>query len=479
MTKNISQDYLIGLKERFDLVKVISESANLNPVGNGEFKGKCPFHDEDSASFTVNKDRYHCFGCHVHGDLFDWVMKTSGKTFSQAVKQLAQEGPPLPQGEAQKKRTIPNHTPYDSVAIARIIQLNAKALEFYRSEVFQDDIAHNYATERFSENAWNVYDIGYAPAERSALLDYMQREGVEPQELFTAGLVAQASDGSFYDRLRDRLTIPLKNAKGDILGFVGRLIPRKGNDKLPKYVNPTTTHAFEKRRFIFGLDQFEPKLKYIIVVEGPVDAITLTDHGIKNVVSIMGCNLSRFQSDILNNLCPRVFMLLDGDRPGLEGTVKASEFSLDAKYLMFHVLLTDDLDPDTWIRKLDPPLPSPLKSLPIITSSSFLQQKIVITNMKKEYDRSLLDQLSRPYVLDNIKNGWPHYNVVDWVMAAYPEYSRAIKEATLRMIKNTVELPNGKLGLKEENVKEFIKQWVKPSREVRLKHANQFKTKGR
>lgn len=466
--EKISQHYLEQLKGRFDLAEVVGKLVpGLRSVGGGDYQGKCPFHDEDTGSFRVNKLRYHCFGCHAHGDIFSWTQKTTGRTFPQAVQFLGQGNAPEPQGEAIPRREAPNHSPYESGAVMAILEANAMAQAYFLG-ADMDQCANDYLFSRFTGDDMDRWGVGYGPNARDWLSSHLAMNEVDPDLACKAGLIAQSPDGSWYDRLRDRAIIPLRDRSGYIRGFTGRIIPRPDNGKLPKYSNSPTTWAFQKKRYLFGLEQFDPTLKYAIVVEGPMDVISMYRAGHKNVLAAMGSELSDEQLSILETLTPRIFVMMDGDAPGLEATFRASRNAMTSSSQMFHILLSDDVDPDIWAS-----LNLPLRSLPIIKATDFYQPNLVLREMKKEYDRSLLDKLIEPYVMDNIRSGYPHYNVVDWVMAAYPQYAQEIKEKTLGMV--TTAKPNPDTGvytLTEVAIKEFIKAWMKPSRDVRKVNEN-------
>jgi DNA primase len=454
VNQRLDRDFLENLKNQYDLVGVVRDHIPaLKHIGNGEHVARCPFHDETTASFRVNKQRFHCFGCHKHGDIFKWTEWLTGATFPQAVKSLTRGELPRGPGEAVPRREIPNHTPYDSEAVAAILDSNNNA-QFHFMHQDLDHVAGPYYALRFANcESWG---IGYA-------------SGLEPlggEFNVKAGLMAQKPDGSYYHRLRDRITIPLKSRTGHILGFVGRIIPRPDNGKLPKYVNPPTTWAFEKRRYLFGLDRLDPQLGYAIVVEGPVDCIKMHEAGFKNVVSSMGTAFSKQQADILAHYVNRIFILYDGDLPGLEAAAGIARRMHEIDAQVMTILLTNGLDPDSW---LESGAPRRLAHLPILKASNYFTNNVMISGMATEYDREQLDRLIAPLVQDNIAKGWPHYNVVDWVMAAYPQFAQEIKESMLKMLSEVDEV-GGKKMMREANIRAFIKAWMKPSREVRKAH---------
>jgi DNA primase len=464
MVVRIEQSFLEKLKERYDLVEVVREHvSDLRQGGGGEWVGKCPLHDDKTASCTVNRLRFHCFGCHAHLDIFGWVQRMSGLTFPQAVKSLSNGAVPLVRGEDIKPRSIPTHSPYDAVAVERIVDVNEAAYGYFLdSTSLMDDDAKAYYYKRFGIIG-AVIGVGYAPDVKNGLINYIK---ADPEHLREAGLASQSNDGSWYDRLRDRIVIPLRSPGGHIVGFLGRIIPRLKNEKLPKYVNPPTSWAFSKSRFLFNVKK---KRKAVIVTEGALDAIT-TGHlnPSVDVVATLGCKLSSQQFDLLRHYYEQIFMMYDGDNAGREGILQALEMSRQEECDMRVIILPDGQDPDSF-----GDLGLPLKSLPIVRAGDFCSEDIVLgvtVDKKIKYDRGILDELSKPYRLDNMRNGWAHYNVVDWVMQAYPQYAAEIKEATLEMVRDTDVKPDGTHCFKVERVKAFLRAWMKPSREVRKLH---------
>lgn len=469
MTHSIDSDLLRELKSQMPLHEYLRETVTLRFNGGDDWIGLCPFHNEDTPSFRVNHERYHCFGCNAHGDIIEWMKRVDKLTFEQAIQVLNREKKIIKRGV--RAGPIVQYSDYEAEKALRIMQINYHANEFYRIEAMIgiDDTASAYLTTRFTDDQIAKFHIGYSPIASDRFISYMLDNGATYEELVYSSLAAVDSRGVVYARLRDRITIPLKNRQGHTLGFIGRIVPRISNQDLPKYLTPPNTAAFNKKRFLFGWPTAGCPFKTanggqkVTIVEGPIDCISMWGSGINYVFALMGTSISKEQVNQLEHFADKVQILLDGDLPGLEGTFRATKFMIDAKFRTSTILLSDDLDPDTAVKERGKAYLNTLTSLNI---KDYYTNKLMV-KVPPEYDRTLLDTTIKPWVDDNVKKGYPHYNVVDWVMAAYPKYRDEIKEATLRMLNDYVEQPGGKRGLKEENVKAFIRAWVKPSRDVR------------
>jgi len=274
-----------------------------------------------------------------------------------------------------------------------------------------------------------------------------------------------------YDCETNRMTIPLWSHNGKyLLGFAKRKIPGADNVDLPKYLNPRNT-AFVRKRYLFNLNFVPKSAREVIVVEGLLDAVSMQWAGFPNVVATMGTSVTSEQLALLDEFRTVTF-LFDGDLPGLNATARLAlpTSSLKAHYQT--IMLSDKVDPDTLCQSLGydtARIVEQLKRLPRCTLSRFRANKLDIGAMTT-FDRSLLDKLAQQYVDANTKEGWPQYNVVDWVIQAYPIYGPAIKKALLEMKADCNCLPNGTSSFKEERVKAFLREWIKPCRDVRRAH---------
>lgn len=452
-----SAEYLAKIKNNYDLRELIGQTVTLTPKGERAF-GTCPFHSENTPSFCVSAQKYYCFGCHKGGDAIAWLMQTQGKTFGEAVRHLAR-GETDNYLASARLDLAPKFSRLETEGKMEVVWTNNELQHHYVANLkTMDSVARDYIYGRLTESQVWKWGLGYGG-------EWI----VNPRQLekayITAGVLAEGSNG-YYHRFRDRLTIPLRDKMGRILGFQGRLIPRPEHSKKnPKYTFPPTTPALKIKRYIFGLDRLEPNPSRIIVVEGFMDCIQSHENGVRNVVAAGSCHLSVEQMLHLSHISPEVVIMFDSDKAGLTGAVHMLRLAPDANCRLFAALLPAGLDPDEWIK-----LPgSSFSELPLIPSDALFQDRIYMAEMK-DYDFTLMNELLRPYVIDNIRSGLAHYNVVDWVMRAYPQYAEEFKVALRALASTAVTLPNGRLGFTKEAIAGFLKVWRKPCKEVRLHH---------
>ena len=462
----MQDDFITKLKSEYNLAEIVGSTHELRDVGRGDYVGKCPFHPEDTASFRVNHERFHCFGCHIHGDIFSWLQRIHGVTFPQAMRMLSKKDIPIPE-KGKRLKKPKTFSSYDAKDAYRIMQMNEIVQDFYcKSLAKGDKETREYIDSRISIESQKVFGIGYAPLNSDRLIDKLLKRKYSHEEILKASITASNSKGEYYARLRDRISIPLYSQTRSILGFAGRAIEREGAEKPSlKYINPPDTSAFAKRRFLYGAANGS---SHIGIVEGYLDVISLYDKGVRNVCSIMGTFISPEQVQILDTLGAKVWTMLDGDMPGLKASVKVSCQLLENGIEGSVLLLSNKDDPDTVCKKVED-VKQYLRALPRVNFKDFHTQVISIPELNKQkWDRSILDNLSQRYVDDNIRSGYSHYNVIQWVISAYPDNAPSITSAMKQMVEDPTLLPDGTKQLKEEHVKAFLKAWIVPCREVRL-----------
>ncbi|GHU06427.1 DNA primase [Betaproteobacteria bacterium] len=340
----IPESFIQDLLNRIDIVDLIEAYVPLRKAG-ANYAACCPFHSEKTPSFTVSptKQFYHCFGCGAHGHAIRFLMEYSGQGFVEAVKELAAKaGMQVPEDDAR---------PHDGPKAQVLTEIMECAAKYYYGQLKQSEKAIGYLKRRgVSGEIAQKFGIGYAPEGwqnlASAFADYSMAG------LQQAGLVLHREGGRLYDRFRDRVMFPIMNQKGEIIAFGGRVLD--GGE--PKYLNSPETPLFEKGREVFGLPQARQSLREkntVIVVEGYMDVVALSQHGIGNAVATLGTATTATHVQKLLRQADRLVFCFDGDSAGRKAGWRALENSLDAlpeqKAIDF-VFLPEADDPDSFVR---------------------------------------------------------------------------------------------------------------------------------
>ncbi len=343
----IPNDFIQTLLARVDIVEVVDRFVPLKKAG-ANYQACCPFHSEKTPSFTVSptKQFYHCFGCGAHGTAIGFLMEHAGKSFPDAVEELARDaGLEVPRverpGEREERRAHDDLT-----------ERLAAAAKFYRAELKNAPRAIEYLKSRgLTGTIAARFEIGYAPDEWTAL----ERAFPDYQDasLETAGLVVKGDAGKRYDRFRDRVMFPIHDARGRIVGFGGRVLDRGE----PKYLNSPETPLFSKGRELYGLWLARNAIRErerVVVVEGYMDVVALAQHGVEYAVATLGTATTAVHAQKLFRLADHVVFCFDGDAAGRKAAWRALENALpvladgkDARFLF----LPDGEDPDDYVRR--------------------------------------------------------------------------------------------------------------------------------
>lgn len=344
----LSPAFLDELRVRVTLSQLIGRTVPLKKAGN-EFKACCPFHNEKTPSFWVNDQKgfYHCFGCGVHGDAIRWLTEARGMVFLDAVRQLADEvGLILPKPEPEELARQERAAGQQEILEA--------ATRYFQSMLIQNDgeAARDYLRLReIGGSSISDFRIGYAPEGRLNLRGALSQ--FTPEQLVEAGLLISVDDKEPYDRFRNRIMVPIKDPRGRVVAFGGRIL----GDGEPKYLNSPDTFLFDKGRVLFNLDRAAPASRQanrIIVVEGYFDVIALDGVGIREAVAPMGTALTESQLEQLWRLSDEPILCFDGDSAGLKAAERAAQRAMPSlrpgKQLRI-VILPAGQDPDDVIRR--------------------------------------------------------------------------------------------------------------------------------
>ena len=353
MAGRIPQSFINDLLQRVDIVEVIDARVGLKKAGRN-YKACCPFHEEKTPSFNVNPERgfYKCFGCGVAGTALTFLMEYEHLEFVEAVEALARVvGVEVPRegGRAERK---PDEELY--TLLRRAAGLYRRALgEHPESSRARDYLKGRGLTSEIARD----FGIGYAPPGWSFARDALGTNDALTHKLTDAGVLARSDGGRVYDRLRDRIVFPIRDTRGRVVGFGGRVLPGEDADQGPKYLNSPETPVFHKARELYGLYEARRtpgrRLERLIVVEGYMDVVALSQQGIDNAVATLGTAVGRDHLEKLFRNVPEVVCCFDGDTAGREAAWRALEVGLaslsEGRRLKF-VFLPDGEDPDTLVR---------------------------------------------------------------------------------------------------------------------------------
>jgi len=346
MSGLIPQDFIDDLIARADVVEVVGRRVPLKKAGR-EFKACCPFHDEKTPSFTVSpgKGFYHCFGCGAHGTAIGFLMEFDHMSFVEAIESLANSmGVEVPRSESDKPARR-----YDE-----LFSLMDAVARHWQAAMKDTPAAVAYLTERGIDGVTaKRFGIGYAPDGWSNVLDKFGQSAEASERLLATGLIIRKDNGQHYDRFRDRIMFPIRDARGRTIGFGGRIM----GDGEPKYLNSPETVLFHKGRELYGLFEARQALRQIeqlVVVEGYMDVVALARHGIDFAVATLGTATTSEHLNNLFRLTENVHFCFDGDRAGKAAAWRALENALpqirEGRQIRF-VFLPDGHDPDSFVNE--------------------------------------------------------------------------------------------------------------------------------
>ena len=349
--KGFDAKFIDELKNKNDIVDVVSRYVPLEQRG-GNFWGRCPFHHEKTASFSVNPTGqfYYCFGCHKSGDVISFIMGIESLDFNDAVKLLAERAKmPLPEVKYDDDKIKEQKKKKE-----RVYALLKDAAMFYVKNLRGDRANKHveYILNRgISSESLVKFGIG-ASLNFNDLVDFLKGKGYTYQEMLDSGAVA-VKDSKYYDSLGGRLIIPIINQFGQVVAFGGRLLEKAD---FAKYKNTQETIVFSKSNNLYNLNNLK-KLKNqsglngVIIVEGYMDTISLVQAGFENVVASMGTALTKDQARILKRYTDKVFISYDGDFAGQKASIRGLEILKEEGLDVKVVSLPNGLDPDDVIKK--------------------------------------------------------------------------------------------------------------------------------
>ncbi len=343
----IPQAFIDDLVTRADIVDVVGSRVPLKKKGR-EYTACCPFHHEKSPSFFVSPEKqfYHCFGCGAHGTVLSFLMAHDRLDFVEAIETLAgQMGMEVPREGNNTAQENP-HAP--------LLAILDECSTFYQSELKRTPKAIDYLKQRgVSGEIAATFGLGYAPGGYDTLERRFNANDAVRDQLKRAGMLSEGEQGRLYDRFRERIMFPIRDRRGRVIAFGGRVL----NDDKPKYLNSPETPLFHKGAGLYGLYEARKALgrpDRLLVVEGYMDVVMLAQHGVREVVATLGTAVTREQVDLMYRNSAQVIYCFDGDEAGrraawraLESTLPQLRDGLDARFMF----LPDGEDPDSLVRQ--------------------------------------------------------------------------------------------------------------------------------
>jgi DNA primase len=342
----ISDDSKERVRDAVDMIDLVGTRTELKRAGANRYQGLCPFHDERTPSFGIDplNKLYHCFGCGKGGDCFTFVEEAEGMRFPEALQFLADRYGVELELEAEDPEEAARRAHRE-----RLLELLERTATFYVRHLWDSQEAagaRKYLADRgLDEGTLREFRVGYAPSAWDTVLLASRRAKFSNGEIAASGLAVRSQQGKIYDRFRRRITFPLCDARGRVLGFGARAL---GADQQPKYLNSPEGDVYHKGRQLFAVDiarAAAAKSQTVIIAEGYTDVLALHQAGLKNTVGLMGTAMTPEQVAELARLAPTVLLALDADSAGQEAMIRAERLARARKLAVRVVPLPAGADP--------------------------------------------------------------------------------------------------------------------------------------
>ncbi len=343
----IPEAKIIEIRDRASIVEVLSDHLTLRKVGRN-YLGLCPFHSEKTPSFTVNEEKgiFHCFGCGAGGSVFHFLMQYDHLTFPEAVERVGKR-----YGIVVEQQRRP-HDQRETEQRESLYRINEKVSAYFHDNLFSragGKGALEYLKARgVDEKAARRFYLGYAPQGGQGLVEYLKREGISFKDAVRLGLLSDRGAERYGEKFFGRLMFPIAEPGGKIVGFGGRVM----GEGLPKYLNSTETPLFRKGATLYGLFHAKEAIRQqdrVVVVEGYLDAIALSQFGVAHTVATLGTALTPDHVRILGRYTKNIVALFDGDEAGRKAAARSFEIFLEGGLLGRAAFLPKGEDPDTFI----------------------------------------------------------------------------------------------------------------------------------
>ena len=444
-----SEELIEEIKNSNDIVDVISQYVNLKRSGRNFF-GLCPFHKEKSPSFSVSPDKqiFHCFGCGAGGNVIHFISKIENADFKEAIGILANRaGIELP--------TLNNYEDNKTALLkSKVYEINQIDAEFYHQNLYKptSKIGQEYIKKRKLDNrTLKSFLIGYS-GNFDELYRILKQKGFTEEEILASSLVNKTDDGKYIDRFRKRVMFPIQDTRNKVIAFGGRVT----DDSKPKYINSPENIVYSKGRHLFGLNVAKRgELKNIIIVEGYMDAISLYQRGITNVVASLGTALTEAQGRLLRRYSERVTIGYDSDGAGQAATLRGLEILQNIGCDVRILQISGAKDPDEYVIKYGPErfLKCVEQAISLVEFKvKMLKQSLNLDNINDKI--KFLNQVAK--ILSNVTNSIERELYVEKIANEYNVSKEAIYGEVNKLIyaKNTGEKTLEKPIVKKEIKKE-------------------------
>ena len=444
-----SEELIDEIKNSNDIVDVISQYVILKRSGRNFF-GLCPFHKEKSPSFSVSPDKqiFHCFGCGAGGNVIHFVSKIENADFKEAISILANRaGIELP--------TLNNYEDNKTAMLkTKVYEINQIAAEFYHHNLYRptSKTAQEYIKKRKLDNkTLKSFLIGYS-GNYDELYKILKQKGYKEEEILASSLVNKTDDGKYIDRFRKRVMFPIQDIRNKVIAFGGRVL----DDSKPKYINSPENIVYSKGRHLFGLNVAKKSdLKNIIIVEGYMDAISLYQRGITNVVASLGTALTEAQGRLLRRYSERVTIGYDSDGAGQAATLRGLEILQNIGCDVRILQISGAKDPDEYVIKYGPErfLKCVEQAISLVEFKvKMLKQNLNLENINDKI--KFLNEVAK--ILANVTNSIERELYIEKIAAEYKVSKESIYGEVNKLIyaKNTGEKILEKPIIKKEVEKE-------------------------
>lgn len=340
-----SEEIIQKIKEENDIVDIVSEVVTLKKTGKN-YLGRCPFHSEKTPSFTVSSEKqiYKCFGCGEAGNVISFVMKTRNMAFPEAVKFLGEKvGIVVDDADSPGKSSATNEK------FKRMYDINIQAARYFYTNLKRFKAPYEYLKGRgITDETIKKFGIGFALDNWQGIRSYLKQRGFSEEEILQLGLTTKNEKGNIYDRFRNRIIFPVFNVSGRVIGFGGRVL----DDSKPKYLNSPETPIFHKGTNLYGLNLAikNNQARTVIMVEGYMDVISLSQQGVTNVVATLGTALTEGQCKVLKRYIDTVIVSFDSDVAGQNATIRGLEILQKSGFDLKILQIPSGKDPDEFIR---------------------------------------------------------------------------------------------------------------------------------